>query len=266
MRMASLGSGSRGNSTLIATDDTTIMVDCGLPRKEVDRRLARLGVAADSIDAILLTHEHSDHCRGVGAFAGAYDIPVFLTAGTAASQYVPDSLRALIIRPGDTFAIGDMDVGAEPVPHDAREPVQFTFRHQSRKLGVLTDLGSVTPHLIEAYAGCDALLLEFNHDRTLLAQGPYPHSVKARVAGDFGHLANEQAREFLDLTDTSRLKVLFVAHISQQNNHPDLADAVLRDWEAGRSCRVVHASQEDGFDWYELEADFASAARTSRAG
>ena len=266
MRIASLGSGSRGNSTLIATDDTMIMVDCGLPRRETDRRLARLDVAASSIDAILLTHEHSDHCRGVGAFAGAHDIPVFLTAGTAASQLIPGSLRALTIRPGDTFAIGDIEVGAEPVPHDAREPVQFTFRYQSRKLGVLTDLGSVTPHLAEAFAGCDALVLEFNHDRNLLAQGPYPHSVKARVVGDFGHLANEQAREFLDLTDTSRLKVLFVAHMSQQNNHPELADKVLKDWHARSTCRIVHASQEEGFDWYELEADFAWSSRISQTG
>ena len=138
------------------------------------------------------------------------------------------------------------------MPHDAREPVQFCLTHNDLKLGVLTDLGSITPHVVQAFSGCDALVLEFNHDPQMLADGPYPYAVKKRVGGDFGHLTNAQARQFLDHADTTRLKMLFVAHISQQNNAPELADAALSGWSDLSQCQVIHATQESGFDWFNL--------------
>lgn len=254
MRIASLGSGSKGNATLVDTGETLLLIDCGLPRRDVEERLQSRGVGGQDIDAILVTHEHGDHCLGVVPLAKAYDLPVFLTAGTAGSRKLEGLQSGVVIRPGDQFAVGDVDIAAEPVPHDAREPVQFCLTHNDLKLGVLTDLGSITPHVVQAFSGCDALVLEFNHDPQMLADGPYPHAVKKRVGGDFGHLTNAQARQFLDYADTARLKMLFVAHVSQQNNAPELADAALSGWSDLASCQVIYATQETGFDWHTLVA------------
>jgi phosphoribosyl 1,2-cyclic phosphodiesterase len=259
MRIASLGSGSKGNATLVQAGDTLILIDCGLSLREIDTRLSARGVSAKQIDAVLVTHEHGDHCRGVTALSDAYGLPVFLTAGTAASDKLAALNRRVLIRPGDRFAIGDLTIDVVPVPHDAREPVQFSIHHGTSKLGVLTDLGSITPHVVAAFSGCDALVLEFNHDPGMLANGPYPRSVKARVGGDYGHLTNAQARQFLDHTDTSHLRTLFVAHTSQQNNDPVLAEEALHGWAGLNACLVIHATQDGGFDWVELgERDIAA--------
>jgi len=261
MRIASLGSGSKGNATLVDTGETLILIDCGLPRKEVESRLASRGLSGPDIDAILVTHEHSDHCRGVAALSRAHGLPVFLTAGTASSPKLDGLRHGIIIRPGEKFDVGDCHIAAEPVPHDAREPVQFCFWSGALKLGVLTDLGSITPHVVQAFSECDALVLEFNHDPAMLTNGPYPRSVKARVAGDYGHLANAQARLFLDHANTTKLKLLFVAHISQQNNSPKLAQGALVGWSGLNSCEVIHATQETGFDWFDLSV----ATKNTRA-
>ena len=159
----------------------------------------------------------------------------------------------MLIRPGDRFNLGDLQIAAEPVPHDAREPVQYCLQHDHLKLGILTDLGSITPHVLKAFARCDALVLEFNHDPDMLMRGPYPRSIKSRVGGDFGHLANAQARQFLDCADTTNLKLLFVAHLSQQNNRPELADAMLAGWSDREHCTIIHATQESGFEWVDVD-------------
>lgn len=265
MRIASLGSGSKGNATLVDTGETLLLIDCGLPRRDVEERLQSRGVGGQDIDAILVTHEHGDHCRGVVPLAKAYDLPVFLTAGTAGSRKLEGLQGRVVIRPGDQFAVGDVDIAAEPVPHDAREPVQFCLTHNDLKLGVLTDLGSITPHVVQAFSGCDALVLEFNHDPQMLADGPYPYAVKKRVGGDFGHLTNVQARQFLDHADTTRLKMLFVAHISQQNNAPELADAALSGWSGLASCQVIYATQETGFEWCDLREPTTSLEAAAQA-
>ena len=253
MRIASLGSGSKGNATLVDTGETLLLIDCGLPRKKTEERLALRDLSATDLDAILVTHEHSDHCRGVVPLSKAYSLPVFLTAGTASSRKLEGLCNSVVIRPGDRFDIGDCRIAVEPVPHDAREPVQFCLQAGECKLGILTDLGSITPHVVQAFSGCDALILEFNHDPVMLAEGPYPYPVKTRVGGAFGHLTNQQARQFLDHADTDKLKVLFVAHISHQNNAPELADAALEGWPGLSSCAVIHATQESGFDWHALD-------------
>lgn len=253
MRIASLGSGSKGNATLVDTGETVLLIDCGLPRREAEERLALRGLATTDLDAILVTHEHGDHCRGVVPFSRAHSLPVFLTAGTASSRKLEGLRNGVMIRPGDRFDIGDCRIAAEPVPHDAREPVQFCLQAGDCKLGILTDLGSVTPHVVQAFSDCDALVLEFNHDPVMLAEGPYPQSVKTRVGGAFGHLTNQQARQFLDHADTDKLKMLFVAHISQRNNTPELTDVALEGWPGLSSCTVIHATQEDGFEWHTLD-------------
>ena len=253
MRIALLGSGSKGNATLVDTGETLLLIDCGLPREEAEKRLAFRGIVAGDLDAILVTHEHGDHCRGVVPLSKAHSLPVFLTAGTASSRKLQGLRSGVVIRPGDRFDIGDCRIAAEPVPHDAREPVQFCLQSGDCKLGILTDLGSVTPHVVRAFSNCDALVLEFNHDPVMLAEGPYPKSVKTRVGGTFGHLTNQQARQFLDHADTAKLKMLFVAHISEQNNAPELADAALKGWPGLSSCAVIHATQEAGFEWHTLD-------------
>ena len=266
MRVASLGSGSKGNATLVEAGDTLVMVDSGLAYREVKNRLYSLGVKPSDIDAVLVTHEHSDHVRSVNAISNAYDLPVFLTAGTATNRNLHGLAKKVLIRPGDQFVVGELEVAAEPVPHDAREPVQFCLHYANQKLGILTDLGSITPHIVRAFSNCDAMLLEFNYDPKMLAEGPYPDYLKSRVASDFGHLANTQARDFLDLAGTEKLRTLFLAHISQQNNHPDLVTAALADWSDSNQCTVIRASQQQGFEWHSLDPDKSTETRVSQFG
>ncbi len=252
MRFASLGSGSKGNATLVEAGGTLLLIDCGFTRKETEMRMARLGASPGDLDAILVTHEHSDHCAGVGPLSRQYDIPVYLSHGTASSGKL-DGLRTQTrFNADDAFQIGAVDVLAVPVPHDAREPVQYKFSHGAQQLGVLTDLGSLTPHLVEAFGGCTGLLLEFNHDLELLMNGPYPAALKRRVAGDFGHLNNQQSVEFLQRADTSRLRTLVAGHLSEQNNTPGHTQAALTRAAACHSASVTIACQSRGFDWVQL--------------
>jgi phosphoribosyl 1,2-cyclic phosphodiesterase len=264
MQFASLGSGSKGNATLVAAGKTVLLVDCGFGRRETEYRLQRRGVAPADISAILVTHEHGDHASGVAALSKAHNIPVYLTHGTAASGKVDGARRMVKINAGDAFDIGDITVCAVPVPHDAREPVQFRFSHRDISLGILTDLGSITPHVVAAFSACTGLLLEFNHDTHLLSVGPYPPTLKRRVGGDYGHLNNRQAAEFLAATDTSRLRALVAGHISQQNNSPESARAAVASVAASLPCDVVYACQGDGFAWLDLsDAGVLSVAATA---
>ena len=218
MRFASLGSGSKGNSTLVASADTLLMIDCGFSARQVQLRMARLGVDPQQLDAILVTHEHSDHCTGVAVLSRKYQIPVYLTHGTASSGRIENCHQHHYFNSGDDFEIGDVSIRSVPVPHDAREPCQFRLTSKGCSLGILTDLGSITPHVVDSYRQCDGLLLEFNHDVEMLATGPYPESLKRRVGGDWGHLNNLQAVQLLQSIDADQLRYLAVAHISEKNN------------------------------------------------
>ena len=252
MRFASLGSGSRGNATLVEASGTRVLIDCGFSVRETERRLARLGVSAERLSAILVTHEHGDHINGVGALARRHDIPVWLTAGTFAARRLGDVARCRVFSSHASFALEDVQVYPYPVPHDAREPCQFVFSDGQRRLGVLTDTGCATPHIAEQLAGCHALLLECNHERTLLDNGVYPPALKRRVGGDLGHLSNAQAAELLARLDTSRLTQLVAAHLSEKHNTPALARGALAealDCDAGW---VGVATQDAGLDWREV--------------
>ena len=196
MRFASLGSGSRGNATLVEAGSTRLLVDCGFSARETERRLNQLDVAASSLDAILITHEHGDHIRGVGAMARRYCLPVWMTGGTRRQGRcgeLPDEHGFSSHQAA--FTIGDIQIAPFPVPHDAREPAQFIFSDGSSRLGMLTDSGAITPHIVEFLQECDALMLECNHDTDMLAHGPYPPSLQARVGGKLGHLNNQQAAD-----------------------------------------------------------------------
>jgi len=252
MRFASLGSGSRGNATLVEAGATLVMIDCGFSCRETERRLARLGRTPQDLSALLVTHEHGDHLRGIVPLARKHNLPVWLTRGTC--QMLQDDKRpALHYFDGhSSFTIGDLQIRPFTVPHDAREPCQFTFEDGSRRFGMLTDTGRITPHIVDCLGGCDALLLECNHDADMLAQGPYSTALKHRVGGPLGHLSNAQAGALLAQLDSSRLQHVVAAHISDKNNTPDLARQALAgvlDCES-EWIGVVH--QETGLDWHSI--------------
>ena len=254
MRFASLGSGSKGNALLVEVNGTRILLDCGFGPDEVTARMSRLGVAAGDLDAIIVTHEHSDHGGGVAKLASRFDLPVYLTRGTLSALGAEG--RGIANRKWidayTPFAIGGIEVRPYTVPHDAREPVQFVLSDGAARLGVLTDTGCPTPHIAQALSGVDALVLECNHDPDMLQDGPYPAWLKDRIAGRLGHLANAAAAEIVRAMDCSRLKHVIAAHLSQQNNTPDLARAALAGALGCAPEWIGIATQEEGFAWREI--------------
>lgn len=251
MRFASLGSGSRGNGTLLESEHTCLLVDCGFTLRETERRMARLGRSLDDLDGILVTHEHSDHIKGVVPLARKYGLPVYASHGTAQYEGMSRLAQLHEVNTHGTFQVGDIEISAVAVPHDAREPCQYVFAHRNRRLGLLTDLGSITPFVVDQYRQCDALVLEFNHDSNLLASGPYPPSLKRRVGGDWGHLNNVQAAQLLQAVEHQRLQHIVMAHISEKNNTVELAEEALRQVIAS-SDAAISADQENGFDWLAI--------------
>ena len=253
LRFSSLGSGSSGNALVVESGRTRVMMDCGFTLAETTARLERAGLAPRDLAGILVTHEHDDHLGGVARFAKRHAIPVYLTRGT--SHWLPEDFPAVLVRLIDShspFAIDDVSVDPFPVPHDAREPVQFVFSDGAVRLGVVTDLGTVTLHVQEKLTGCDALVLECNHDLDLLMAGSYPYSLKQRVAGRFGHLSNAATAALVRALDCTRLKHVFAAHLSQQNNTPALAVAALAEALGCEESWVGVATQAEGFGWREL--------------
>lgn len=252
MKFASLGSGSNGNGTLVGCQGNYLLIDCGFTIKETERRLARLQVAAENLAAILVTHEHGDHIKGVAPFARKYQLPVYMTPGTFHSRDLGKLPTLHLIHGHEPFELAGFRVTPVAVPHDAREPAQFILEAENKKLGVLTDLGSITPHIEKHYSDCDALILEANHDPLMLAGGPYPPSLKRRVGGPWGHLSNQQAANFLRRTDTEKIQHLVVAHLSQQNNSPEKAEQSFTGILPG-AANMLYAGQEDGFDWLTIQ-------------
>ncbi|WNO09810.1 MBL fold metallo-hydrolase [Teredinibacter sp. KSP-S5-2] len=252
MKLASLGSGSSGNATLIASAKTTVIVDCGFGLKDTEQRLARMGVNPLEVHALLVTHEHSDHAKGVGPFARKYKLPVFMTEGTWLSRDMGRIPSLHKIRDGEAFTVGDLSITPVAVPHDAREPVQYTFCCGEKKCGVITDLGSVTPHVVEAFSGCHGLLVEANHDLDMLARGPYPPSLKARVASHWGHLNNIQTANLLGQLLCPELQTVVIGHISQKNNSIECAKLALKE-VTDQIEQVYYANQDEGIAWVVLE-------------
>ena len=236
---------------MLRSGETSVLVDIGVSALQMRKRLECFGSKPEDIDAIFLTHEHSDHSSGVAALSRKYQIPVYLTHGTSSTGRCDNSFELRCFNCEDSFEIGGLRVKAVTVPHDAVEPCQFRLTWQDRTLGVLTDLGSITPHVVDNYRACHGLLLEFNHDLPMLMAGQYPPQLKRRVGGDWGHLNNEQAADFLQQIDVAQLAHLVVAHVSENNNSRDKAErALLSALES--LDRVVFAGQAQGFDWLEL--------------
>lgn len=253
LRFASLGSGSRGNGLVVEAGAARVLLDCGFTPRECERRLARLGLLPADLDGVVVTHEHDDHVGDALPFANRHGLRVWMTHGTwrAVADGTPPA-HVTLIGSHDAFAVGDLQVAPFPVPHDAREPVQFVFSDGAARLGVLTDIGAPTRHVAETLSGCDALVLECNHDREMLARGPYPGWLKQRIGGPFGHLANAAAAELLAMLDTVRLRHIVAAHLSDSNNTPELARAALAGALGCEEDWIGVASQDAGFGWRSL--------------
>lgn len=254
MRFASLGSGSEGNALVVQAGRTCVLMDCGFTLVEVGARLARLGLEIGELSGIVVTHEHGDHIAGVARLARKHGIPVWLTHGTrqAHLKALGDLSGLNEISPHHSFAIGELQIQPYAVPHDAVEPVQYVFGDGAKRLGVLTDAGCSTPHIEAMLSGCDALVLECNHDATMLAGGDYPYSLKQRVGGRYGHLNNAEAAALLSRLDNRRLQHIVAAHLSRKNNTRELAVAAL---SAALNCEagwIAVATQQEGLDWREI--------------
>jgi phosphoribosyl 1,2-cyclic phosphodiesterase len=253
MRFASLGSGSRGNALIVEAGDACVMLDCGFPIKQTIERLGRIGLAPEDVDAILVTHEHDDHVGGVARFAARMGIPVYATCGTKAAMGAKfDRVRVECFDPHAAFEIRGLKLDPFPVPHDAREPAQMVFDDGTHRLGVLTDVGVSTPHIVQMLSGCSALMLECNYDERMLREGPYPPSLKNRIGSRFGHMRNEDAADLLSRLDRSRLKHVVAAHLSEANNTPGLARAVIASALGSAPEDVLVAHQDEGIAWIDL--------------
>jgi phosphoribosyl 1,2-cyclic phosphodiesterase len=254
MRFASLGSGSKGNAWVVEKNATRVLIDCGFGVRDMSVRLARLGLVPADVSAILITHEHSDHARGAARYAARHGCPVWLTPGC---RTMLDAMGETIapVREVDSqgvFAVGDIQFSPYPVPHDAREPVQYVATDGARRWGLLTDAGHVTEHMVAMLDGCDALALECNHDVDRLRRGSYPQALKARILGRYGHLDNAAAANLLGRLDGRRLQHVVAAHLSEENNTPELARSALAavlncapDW-------VAVADQSEGLGWRSI--------------
>jgi phosphoribosyl 1,2-cyclic phosphodiesterase len=224
VRIAVLGSGSGGNSTLVATEKTRLLIDAGFSKRETCARLAAVGERLDDFDALVISHEHTDHIKGLALLALDLNVPVYVSPGTHdAIRWDPRLGAFELFAAGQKFTVGDIEVTPFSVPHDAADPVAFTLEAEGIRLGLVTDLGYI-PELVKRHVhGCHCLVFESNHDLEMLKVGPYPWYVKQRVMSRHGHLSNRATGEFISEDFDGTAQVFILAHLSQTNNHPELA-------------------------------------------
>ena len=257
LRWCCLGSGSEGNALVIEACAglfaTRVLVDNGFGPRALERRLAAVGLDLDSLDAVFVTHEHSDHASGVAALLKRRRIPLLCSAGTRRAAGLDDAdIDWRPLRDGQTLDLGELQLRPYAVPHDAAEPLQLVASDGDRRFGLLTDIGAPTPEVARALDGLHALQLECNHDAELLRGSDYPHFLKQRIAGERGHLSNAQAAALLAMIDRSRLHTVAAAHLSRSNNRAALVCAALREQIGGALERILVATQDDGLGWTEV--------------
>lgn len=253
MRFRSLGSGSSGNATIVEAGRSRVLIDCGFTLRELRLRLERAGLALEQIDAVFVTHEHGDHVGCALALARRHGRPLWMSRGTWRAIGAPDPGTTIrFARDGEPVAIGELELRPYTVPHDALEPLQLRISDGAAHLGVLTDAGSITPHMLAHLQGCRALLLECNHDLAMLQASRYPASLKARIAGRLGHLCNDDAARILAQCLHAGLRHLVAAHLSEQNNRPELARAALAAACGSSGDDIVVADPADGCGWLDL--------------
>lgn len=247
VKVSVLASSSSGNSTLVATENTRLLVDAGLSRKETFERLTAAGVRPDSLTAILITHEHSDHISGLRTIAKKLNIPVYMSRLTAPAVFEAKSFENKsdaaedftptleLFAAGSTFTIGDIDVTSFTIPHDAVDPVGFSFRAEGIKISIATDLGYMPDSIRFHLRGSDVVLLEANHDLEMLKVGPYPWALKQRIMGRNGHLSNDVACTFIRQDLDTSTSTLILGHLSAHNNHPEIVRLMAEQALQGRS-------------------------------
>lgn len=253
-----LASGSRGNSTIVQSSSTRILVDAGISCREIFKRLKAAGEDPHSLSAVVITHEHSDHVYGLATLAKKLGVPIFMTGATHqawarsvrdATGEPPQTTCIEFFSAGHRFRIGDIDVMPFTIPHDAADPVGFAFRVEGVKVAIATDLGYIPPSVCDQLQGCDVLVLESNHDLEMLRGGPYPWSVKQRVMSRVGHLSNDALAQFFVNDYDGSASYIVLAHLSEQNNHPEIARRAAEVALSGRQTllynRVVLAAQTE---------------------
>ncbi len=234
MRFCSIASGSSGNCIYVGSDNTHLLLDCGISGKRIENGVNSLGISPGEIDGILLTHEHTDHVQGLGVISRRYGIPIYATEGTIGAVKKLKNLGEIpgecfrFIRAGERFSVGDIGVESVRTSHDAAESVAFRFFSADTSAAVMTDLGSFDDSIVSALKGVNVLLLEANHDVRMLETGRYPYSLKCRIMGEKGHLSNDSAGELLLKILHDDLKQVFLGHLSRENNYPDLAYETVR--------------------------------------
>lgn len=257
LRWSVLGSGSEGNALVIEASSglfaTRVLVDNGFGPRALQARLARIGLTCDDLDAVFVTHEHSDHVAGVAAFLGKRHVPLLCSAGTRRAAGLDDAaIDWRPLRAGQTLDLGELQLHPYAVPHDAAEPLQLVATDGDRRFGLLTDIGAPTREVARALDGVHALQLECNHDVVLLMSGDYPQFLKQRIGGDRGHLSNAQAATLLTMLDRTHLHTVAAAHLSRSNNRPDLARAALAQVLGCAADEIHVAAQDSGLAWVEV--------------
>ncbi len=252
----SLASGSKGNAILVCSQKTRILVDAGLSARELVNRLQQTRVKADRLDAVVISHEHTDHVRGLGTLSRRFDLPVYLSQGTL--DHLPPEIGQLadarLFQPGSPFAIGDLRIKPFAISHDAQDPAGFVVEHEAHRIGVCTDLGIVTQLVRTRLQGCQALILEANHDPELLLNGPYPLPLKQRIRSRHGHLSNAECFELLQSVHHHDLQVVLFAHLSEVNNQPELVLRSSREFlnGSGWDCITLEVGKQQ-----EVSKEFA---------
>ena len=252
-----LASGSKGNASYISDGNTSVLIDAGLSAIEIERRLRSRNLAPERLDAIVVSHEHTDHIRGAGVLSRRYQLPVYINEPTFAAAKVQlgvvhDTVK---FEPGVSFSIGDLCIHPFSVSHDASDAVGFTIQNGSTKMGIATDLGTATRLVSHHLMGCRLLIMEANHDPKMLEEGPYPWHVKQRIQSRLGHLSNQASRDLLGELDHSGLKHVILAHISETNNDPEKALAVVGDAVSHHRTQLTIASQHVAGEIISLEDD-----------
>lgn len=254
LRIICLGSGSSGNALVVSDGQSTVLVDCGFSAREVSRRMVDAGIEPSSVDAIVLTHEHNDHIRGLDVFTrrSAPRCLIYASRGTLGGLFLPKatSERASSVVAGEPFQVGEIEVLPFATSHDASEPLGYRFKTGTDSIGVVTDTGVLTEGALEALAGCSTIGIECNHDIDMLERGPYPAFLKRRIRSHAGHLANEDAADAIERLSHDGLSRVYALHRSRTNNTARLAAAALEDRleRVGLDAAVVVASQDEVCD------------------
>lgn len=247
MRFCSLGSGSRGNAHIVEKGNTTLLIECGFSHRTLKKRLLERYLSPLEINAVFISHEHSDHVAGLKFFI-EHNIPYYMSAGTARALAHPPNWRCLAA--GEQVMVGELSIEAIPVAHDVSEPMQFIIEDGVRKLAIFTDLGHISRNVLRACHDADALMVECNYDDEMLARGNYPTHIKERIAGDYGHLSNSMASQLIAATKRQKPRHIIAAHISAENNNETLVRRALKT--ADENATIHIASQSHGTDWIQL--------------